>query len=463
MASTKQPPSPAMFPRVGLSATTAGAKTVGVSSLVLAIFAPLLLLTSTAAQRFLVALILLDIPLQIDQYFGHIEELAALGTISGFNVSLTTFALILLYLGWMVSAVAESGTPRLRKLRGSRPLAIYLGLAALSVIVARHPLLSLFELFMLAQMFMFYLYLVNWMRSREDVNFVVRFLLIGLILESAIIVAAYLGHGFSFPGVEARTSMGEFARSLGTFGSPNTAGSYLALFLPLAISTLLLKDASRRHALLSNVAVITGGVALLVTFSRGAWGAFLVALLVLFFPVWRRGWISRRWLLSVAIVVLVAAVFLQTNLSARLLGEDQGAAWSRVPLVKLAFRIIADNPLLGVGTNNFAAAMDAYLNNDIAREWLYIVHNRYLLVWAELGFAGLIAFVWFLVSTVRKGWRSWRVWDRLLSPAALGLTAGLIGFMVFMLGDTANNRALVQSLMCVAALIGSIADLGAGE
>jgi O-antigen ligase len=121
--------------------------------------------------------------------------------------------------------------------------------------------------------------------------------------------------------------------------------------------------------------------------------------------------------------------------------------------MNLAFRIIADNPVLGVGSNNFSATMDGYLTSEFRRGFLYTVHNKYLLVWAEIGFAGLLAYLAFLFGAVRKGWASWKQNDRLLSTLALGFTTAIIGNMVHQSVDIFHDRSVTQLLWLVAGLL----------
>src|SRR5439155_18314025 len=83
----------------------------------------------------------------------------------------------------------------------------------------------------------------------------------------------------------------------------------------------------------------------------------------------------------------------------------------------------------------------------------YTVHNKYLLVWSEAGIGALLAFLWFLGSTLRRGWSLWRRDDPLLSPLALGLTAGIIGQTVHMSVDIFQSRPQIQLLWLVAGLL----------
>jgi O-antigen ligase len=86
-------------------------------------------------------------------------------------------------------------------------------------------------------------------------------------------------------------------------------------------------------------------------------------------------------------------------------------------------------------------------------EFLYTVHNKYLLVWAETGIGGLIAFVWLLVATVRQGSKCWLSRDALFGPLALGCTAAVIGLMVQMNLDPFRSGAAIHLLWLLAGLV----------
>jgi O-antigen ligase len=123
----------------------------------------------------------------------------------------------------------------------------------------------------------------------------------------------------------------------------------------------------------------------------------------------------------------------------------------------MAWAMICDHPLTGVGANNCAAAAEVYATRPEMRgEWFWTIHNRYLLEWVETGIVGLTLYVLFLLTTLRTGWRAWLKNDRLLSPIALALVLAIAGQMVHMLVDVFNSRPQVQTLWLCAAMVAAI-------
>jgi len=326
------------------------------------------------------------------------------------------------------------------------------------MLVARDVELSLFEVFLLLQMFLLYVYIIGTVRSRQDVLFIVTMLLIGLVLESVVMIGLQsFGQNFNIAGVSSRIDVSKGAiglgyRIAGTVGSPNVAASYLSLLLAPAIS-LLLTRLGRWYKWLAALAFGLGGAALLLTLSRGGWVSFTFSITILCLLAWRRGWLPRSVTLTIGVVAVLLCLLFGDVIVARLVGYDLGSAQSRVPLMKLGLRVIMDNPVLGVGVNNFPIVMKQYIRQEFGRAWLYAVHNKYLLVWAETGIGGLLAFIWFLLATIRRGWDCWNLKDRFLSPLAFGFTAAIAGQMVHMFVDVFNSRPQVQLLWLVAGLI----------
>ena len=338
------------------------------------------------------------------------------------------------------------------------PLLLYLAITAISVTVAQDISLSLFEVFLLLEACLVYFYVASNVKTRQDVLFVVSLLLIACLLESlAMIALKFTGIPSTLWGapthihIDTDAKQG-FMRIGGTVGSSNFAAAYLSISLASAAS-LLFTNLGRAHKCLALAVLGLGGVALILTFSRGGWMALALSLTLICLLGWRRLGFSLKT--PIAIILMLGMLYLpfHSAISARLLGDDRGSAESRIPLMKLAFRIIEDNPILGVGANNFTVVMDRYLTPEFRHGFLFAVHNKYLLVLSETGAVGLLSFLAFLLDALRKGWQCWARQDRLLSPLALGFAAGMAGHMVHMSVDVFRGRPTQQLLWLIAGLL----------
>ncbi len=424
------------------------------SFLAAVIFVPLSALATRRAQRFLLALVILDIPSNIGKHLDYQETPADLGGLAGFDISVTTIALLGLYLGWILQSLSDPARSYRERLHFSRPLLVYVAVTGFSILAAGNPELSLFEVVLLVQMFFLYLYIANNVRTRQDLLFIVALLLIALVLEALIMIGIRaIGHDLGITGIRTRIDTGgDMVRVGGTVGSPNNAGAYLAVSLAIGIGVLF-SGLGRAYKFLAAGALGLGSIALILTFSRGAWTAFAIAVSIACFCAWRIGRLPVKLALTAGIIIAFAALLFQAAIATRISGDDRGAAYARVPLMRLAFRIIADNPVLGVGANNFETALDRYATGEFRSGFLYTVHNKYLLIWAETGPAGLLAFLLFLFTITRQGWRCTRIPDPVLSSLAIGFVAGIIGLMVHMLFDVFRGRPLTDLLWVLAGLI----------
>jgi putative inorganic carbon (HCO3(-)) transporter len=430
----------------------------GTESLVVAIMSPFVALTRSSVQKTLLAVIILDIPLQFGTHLFYDEKLEAFGAMGGLSISAATLALMGLYAGWFMRTLAnpkEEGGPRFHI---SVPLLIYLAIIAISIFSAQDARLAIFEACLFLESFLLYLYVTNCVRAREEVLFVVRVLLVGGLVESlAIIALGVFGMPSTIWGLPTHihvesAARGGYMRIGGTLGAPNSTGAYLGILVSVAVS-MLFTNLGRRHKLLAWAVLVLGGTALILTFSRGGWIALVASLCFLCFFVGRRRGLSMRGF--IAGLVILTAVYLAFHgvISERLFSDDRGSAESRIPLMNLAFRIFADNPMLGVGANNFSVAMGHYLTPEFRHGFLYAVHNKYLLVLCETGIGGLLAFLAFLWATIRTGWQCWAFKDSFLSTLALGFTAGIAGHMIHMTVDIFRGRPIQQLIWLMAALL----------
>jgi putative inorganic carbon (HCO3(-)) transporter len=438
--------------------------TLGATCLIAALFAPLIALAGSARRIFL-AMVLLDIPLQIDQNFAYLDDAAALGAAGGYNISVTTFALAGLYGAWLIDRLVHRHRSAPVPVGLLLTLAPYMCVAALTLVVARDVGLYSRGLFLLVQMFLLYVYLVGTVRTRQDLRFVVGWLLCGLVCEGLIIAVSAAGGSFEAAGLQVRTDIfdeeevGTAARFSGTLGSPILAASYLEMLLAPALA-ILGTNLGRCHKTLAVLGLSLGSVALIGTFSRAGWLAASLSLTIVYLPLWRRRKLSPAVPVVLLVLLSALALFFHEEIARRMTGNDGGSARSRVPLMMMAWDIITDQPALGVGANNYTEALKPR-TPEFGNEWLFTVHNQYLLVWAETGAIGLAAYLWFLLATLRRGWQRWKRTDPLLSPLALGFTAALVGQMLHMQVDIFSSRPQIQLLFVVAALIGVMSRMDA--
>ena len=273
--------------------------------------------------------------------------------------------------------------------------------------------LSLYHTLRLACLFLFYLYIVNEVRSR---SLALSAVAIQMILQSLVALAQFfLQHSISLkifgehdlnPTVRGvsivSTGVTRVLRSYGLTEHPNILGGCLALGLILFLAVYLHGPAQARRG--AGLVITLALPALFVTFSRSAWLAFLCGAVILLGGVARtHDWKKLRpvlWLAFVGMLVLAPLVWdYSAYVGARLNvgGSFQNNPYEnrsigeRLLLAKIGIQVFADQPFSGVGLGASALAVRKY--SPIFRGSFVPPHLVVLAVAMEIGIAGLLFFI----------------------------------------------------------------------
>ncbi len=216
--------------------------------------------------------------------------------------------------------------------------------------------------------------------------------------------------------------------------------------------------------LLIGLCLVMIYISLLYTQSRGGYlGLFTGA--TLFALAAGRRWIIDNWKklaqLALAIVIVSAVTMLNSEHSplARFTGEIsaagteqakieqqsaggsasslelKGAAGSRGETWKSGFRIVADNPLFGIGPEVLKMVFPRY-ETDLFRfkEAFHVKqdrnHNETLDVPVTKGLIAFFVYLWLLVTVFRTGWRKLSAGDPRQKLLMAGLLAAILSYLV---------------------------------
>lgn len=199
--------------------------------------------------------------------------------------------------------------------------------------------------------------------------------------------------------------MGVYAgRAAGLYWDPNQCATFLALSLPLACL------GTRTPVRLANYLVFLVGIAF--TFSREGlvlWlGAVILDYVFLARKVTRVEGVILRSTAIFLILIAIGAVFaifyydiiyamrpyLNADTFSRLMGADRGSAGERLRLIVYGWEAFASSPLAGLG----------YGSTHLWSHGLS-VHNMFLLMLAEFGLLGLVAYLGLLGAILAQGSR----------------------------------------------------------
>jgi O-antigen ligase len=148
------------------------------------------------------------------------------------------------------------------------------------------------------------------------------------------------------------------------------------------------------------------------------------------------------------LIVMLVATLTMPILKDRLKDRfHDDSSQHRIPLMKLALDIGVKNPILGIGINNYSFEMKKYLKeSSLEVPWLAVVHNQYLLLWAETGIIGVIGYVFMVTSTLKKGIGALKGKTR-FTVILCALVAAMIGHLVHSLFDSFRETWLIWGIM----------------
>jgi len=216
-------------------------------------------------------------------------------------------------------------------------------------------------------------------------------------------------------------------------------GAGVLLICTLCASTGIIH--ARRWVRWGAVLLIACGVlAILLTFSRAAWGGLAIGVIVLFPFVIRR--LAREpekrtpVLVAAALVIIIGvgftvrfAPFLAARAGQTEESIEMRSVADRLVYSAFALRSIQERPVLGVGAGNFPWRTSYYLVDTFYDLRGDNVHNIYLSAWAELGAVGLGLYIaalgtglYAIIHAIRHG-------DAAQRAARMGILAAVIALL----------------------------------
>jgi O-antigen ligase len=418
---------------------------------------PLAALVVKDIRKLLLIAFVVDMPLGLDIALQDQEWHS--GGPTGYMISLMTIALIAGYAIWIMER-----KPKPRFFAGvTLPILLYLLMIVLSLFQTHNLQLSLFGLFLQCQFFLMYFYMANHIRTWDDVKLVMVATAICLLLEAALMLVQYFA-GASFTAgaitsyvVDGSASAGATGpRVGGTIGSPNSAAAYLAPMLVITLSAYL--SGKLVETKLALLACALGTVALIATATRTAWGSLILGVFLLFLQVMRTE-AARKAIGILLIGGLAVGLLFGGQISERMAAV--ATDHTRPELATMARNIIKAFPM-GIGENNYDQVMsDKYAHPNWVGHTHYPVHNKYLLVWAETGLQGLVAFAFVLLATAwyTRRWLFRTGQQPKFTILGAGFLSALAGYAFHMNTEGFSSRPNVQILWFLVGMITALTQL----
>lgn len=296
-----------------------------------------------------------------------------------------------------------------------------------------------------------YLLTVRFIRKREQ--FIQIFDV--LVLASLLIAA---GAFYQFLLSKDNTVSAEgVSRVISIYSHPDNLGLYIGRIIPLVTAVAFfggaIKELARRRVVYGLALLPLLGT-LILSFSRGAWLASALALLVMIIIVR-----SRRGLIifGIGALGLVASIpFIKLERITSLFSFVTGSNNTRLHVWQASLDMIRDHPLTGIGLDQF---LYKYQLEYVRPEaWLerFTSHPHDILLdyWLRLGIIGPVLIIWLLVVFFRTAWSP--IFKSLNTPDAkvrqvlvLGLSGSMVDFVAHGLVDNSYFLVDLAAIFCL--------------
>ncbi len=172
-------------------------------------------------------------------------------------------------------------------------------------------------------------------------------------------------------------------RAYGTFSHPNSMAGFLLV-------VLLWWNMRKKKGIWYWVVIWMGMLGIVISGSRTIW------LLAAGFMIYELRFVNKKLIGGILVVagvviMILAGVNENYRIGDFVGGWDRDGLNKRMSLNLVAIKVWRDNPLFGVGLNNFLVRLPEYQSSG--QYWLQPVHNIPLLLLTELGILGVLILI----------------------------------------------------------------------
>jgi O-antigen ligase len=173
-------------------------------------------------------------------------------------------------------------------------------------------------------------------------------------------------------------------RITSVFEYPNALALYLAPLFVMFVCLWLKKYPLGRHRVWLILGLAVQGIAILMTYSRGAWLAVGITLILLALEHF-----SVKKLLPILIALGIIALLIAPIRHRLLDSIHDPSGTARVDLARAGWNKLRTNPIFGNGLYGFRTTLE---QQNFSGEILNYPHNIILNFWLETGLLGLLSF-----------------------------------------------------------------------
>jgi O-antigen ligase len=351
------------------------------------------------------------------------------------TVYLTDIIVLLLFFTFLFRSIFLNKIFPTSWIKGKNWFIVWMLVIGGGVIISKSSISGLYGFLKLFE-FIFFGFYVTLKLKKEKIflNFI-NLLGIAVILESVLAISQFfhggsLGGIFYFlgersfngqtPGIANASLAGQLIlRPYATFPHPNLLAAFLLISLVFIVLNF---NKNKKGEWISYLAFLSSSFALLLTMSRIA---ILLFIFFLFFLILKK--IKRKVFIVVLIALILLIAFTPEKFRFLNLSLSDEAISQRQVLITPTLQMVKENPVLGVGLNNYLINLPNY---ERAGKTFYLqpVHNIYLLVFAQTGIIGIIFFLWFLEKTINFVIKSKNQKQHFLLKVSLMIIVFTLGF-----------------------------------
>lgn len=291
---------------------------------------------------------------------------------------------ILLIVGWLIKCFLNKKIELPRK-DLLMPITLFLSICFLSVCINGDFSSGLKEWKSLFELFFGYYLILNFIQSKHEIKVILSALTFSSVLAAIYGIFQYFSGDIR---AEGSTTYMIFASGM--------------MFAAIFNLNLFLAVVSLKKKIIYFTSLILNILALIFTMTRGAWLAFIGALLCQSIFKERKVLILTVVLSLILLLVPSIKERTQTIIDLKMHSNSE-----RLCLWQSSINMVKDHPFLGVGLGRFPKAyQEKYILEQAKERDLAHAHNNFFHYAAELGIIGVMSFTYLLIAILRSCWVS---------------------------------------------------------
>lgn len=368
--------------------------------------------------------------------------------ISGMNVRLSQIVFIATFSVWILAGLFQKEF-YIKFDKKLFLLAIFLIVSIISFSSSINLFRSVQIFFFISFTFLVYIFVSSYKFSRDLIKKMMLILFLSMIVTSLFGLFQFVGDMIGIPpaitGLEENyvKAVFGFPRIQSTANEPLNFANYLVLPLSIAFAIYFSGVKAKAGTIdlkkLSLPVLILGSITMILTFSRGGWGALAFSFLILGAKYFRQILTKKNLLIALivsiisvsgisAIVKITNAPFTLAALAGRINISDFSAR-DRVRTTNEGLEAWKHNKLTGIGLGAFGPLVAKYENIEPDSGW-QTVNNEYAELLIETGIIGLGIMLIFWISVSIENFLRTRKIQGFDSAILSALFTALLGMLL---------------------------------